>query len=219
MSYNYDGPRLHGGDVTLVPMDYMYTSDLLALGTDLSELVNEPATRDILEERHLDGVLVRHTSIDDSMAAVERAREQHLTTNDQNFGLLLGEDTWIGMGSLMRTLPLRVPRVEAAGLLPAAITRGSRILSKQVPVAGPNITAWVAAEHHRNRLSGIYRSLGELAGTGWTIEPVRSYEGSRALRAAGFISTGRIRRYDDLETGYSPPLAELFTYSVDVPAS
>jgi hypothetical protein len=206
-------PEFRNGEFDIVPMDYMSRDEVAALGVQLHEAVAEPDTQDLLLERHLDGVVARHERYADSMHTVQRAREQHVTTSNQNYGVLVGGERWIGMGSLMPGLPLRAPQAQPLGLLPAGVTRGNHMLSRPVPVEGPNITAWVAEQYSDSHLTEVYRTLGEIAGHGWTIEPIRSRQGTRALRAAGFVAASGQLRYDDMETRHRPPVSQLFTYS------
>lgn len=203
----YPGFRTNHFD--LVPMDWMGDEELAALGPELHEMAAQPETQQMLAERHLDGVALRHGDADDSNEAVRRALEQHTTTNHEFFGVLVDGERWIGMASIMPSLPLYVPRLGALGLLPAGITRRNRALAARMPTDGPNLTAWVGAEHE-HRLADTYGKLGEIAGRGWTIEPVNSRGSSRALRAAGFRPVGPRQRYDDMETGNTPPLSQYF---------
>src|SRR5690348_7030097 len=124
-------PDLRNGVFDVVPMDYMTGGELEQLGWQMHDAVADAATHDWLIERHLDGVVGRHDTVDHSRSAVARAHTKHLSTNDDHFGLLLDGSEWIGMGSLMPSLPLRAPTA-ASGLLPAKITRASRYLATPV---------------------------------------------------------------------------------------
>lgn len=192
-----------------VPMADMSDQDREALGWQLHEAVADEHTRDWLLERHLDGVVARHDTVDHSRSTVGRAYNKDLTTNDDYYGLLVGGEEWVGMATIMPSLPLRAPHA-VTGLLPTRISRENDYLSKPVITRGPNVTAWVSQEHG-DRLIDAYGRLGEIAGRGaWTIEPVRSARGIASIRAAGFTALMKAQRYDDMETRYTPPLAQYF---------
>jgi hypothetical protein len=210
MTFN---PDFRNGEFDIVPLDHMTEDEREELGLNLFESVSDEHTRDWLLERHLDGVVGRHDTIDSSLAAAGAAYNKQLTTNDDYYGLLVGGNEWVGMGTIMPSLPLRAPHA-VTGMLPTRITRQTDYLSKPVITHGPNVTAWVNGEHG-DRLIDAYGRLGEIAGKGaWTIEPVRSARGLASIRAAGFTAVMRAQRYDDMETGNTPPLAQYFERKV-----
>lgn len=206
MTYN---PEFRNGEFDVVPLDYLSEEEREELGWNLYEAASDEHTRDWLLERHLDGVVGRHDTLDHSRSAAGAAYNKQLTTNDDYYALLVGGSQWVGMGTIMPSLPLRAPHA-VTGLLPARITRQSDLLSKPVLTSGPNVTAWVSHEHG-DRLIDAYGKLGEIAGKGaWTIEPVRSARGIASIRAAGFTALRKADHYDDMETRYTPPLSQYF---------
>lgn len=118
--------------------------ELRDVATDLTSAVRSTNTDEMLQRRHLPGVIRRHQDESDSLRALFRAKSRILhdgaaisTVFDEKLG------RHVGMGSLLRGLPLREPANALTGLLPAKLTRRSELLATQQFTDGPNITAWL----------------------------------------------------------------------------
>ncbi|HSX08045.1 MAG TPA: hypothetical protein VLG11_04080 [Candidatus Saccharimonadales bacterium] len=190
--------------------------DLRDIAEHLTSAVRATKTSELLHQRHLPGVILRHQNDSDSLRAVFRAKANAKNGNLTTAIFDKERARWAGLGSVMHGLPLREPKNSLFGLLPAKLTRRSSWLAEQQFMDGPNVTAWLDARYEDPAdLGAMYAMLAKEGGEGsWTIEPVRS-----GITIAEAITLGGLQqaavapmRYDDNESGLTPPLSNLYLY-------
>lgn len=208
-------------EIESIHLTELGSDELVKLASDLTASVNQPETRNLLESRHLLGVIARHTDHKDSLKNVLKARKNtERITAMATFALRhtdsdTNQQRWAGMSTIM-PLSLRKPRFTPAGLLPAKITKSSQLLSEEVHTRGRNVTAWLDADHATiGNLATAYSDLLSLGGAGlWTIEPghLNETDSAKALELSGMRGNPSPARYDDGEAGHTPPVSTLYQY-------
>ena len=202
-------------NVEIQPLDQFSDKELKECASAAYQAAHDSATRTILEQRHMVGVVKRHGKTTQSRETFEHAREEMREGPMATFMVYHGS-CWAGVGTVMPDLPLFEPTSTASGLLPAGLTRRSNILSRPVETEGPNISAWLAAQHfNAETLAATYGLLQKAVQPGeraWTIEPVHSYIGSQAIMGTGMELVGANKRYDDFEAPSEgrPPVSNLY---------
>jgi hypothetical protein len=205
-------------DIQCIPLTALSSyNQMQEVAYDLTSSVRSAATGDILYDRHLRGVILRHQNEADSLDALYRAQQKMEAGKMAAYALLrqaneYDDDRWVGMGTILPRLPLRRPTTTLTGLLPAKLTRKSDLLARNVTMQGPNVTAWVDAAHMEvGTLAPLYKKLAEEGGEGsWTIEPGPKSIAGRAIQASGMTLATLEFRYDDNESGLTPPLSLLY---------
>ncbi|MDB5176100.1 MAG: hypothetical protein JWM81_958 [Candidatus Saccharibacteria bacterium] len=192
------------------------------------KLVRDPEVRDQLRGRNLLGVMRRYAPSDDE--AIARFRKARIGTARSEYAaytILDDADRIIGMATVLPDLKLKRQRFRLPSMpisLPPLLAKGP--LVEQVPVTGPEVSAWTNEQNGGEHLVDAYRQLLSPQGiadtvfatrrqkqtnrphrtpmvvesNAWTIEPLEAAKLFHiAIRSAGLEETGR-GVYDDGES-------------------
>lgn len=210
--------------------------ELTRIALSLNTHLKNPATKGLLQTRHLLGTIRRHGgSVSGSEQAVTTARQLH-TASKLGVYALKADSKYVGMATVD---PYPVLRKQVTSI-PPKYALGP--LKQTIEVSGPELTAWVAPGHGPDGLKNLteaYKVLRTPFGVAadmyakyanennsapidalaWTIEPQDAPQWIHsAIRHAGFINERQnIGCYDDGETKrYSPPISKLYTASSSI---
>ena len=207
-------------DIIYQPITDLDPMQIAAAGSDLFHAVRDPATQDLLNNRHLWGVAEYYGTSQD--AAVARLVEANTAAEEGKMHVFVGMDSQtnqaLGLANTLPGLALWKQRLN----IPAGFTR-NRLLGKLIFPADndlTNVAAWLPSIHTKtggsnNRILGLqagYEVLQTLPDRHrqWTIEPLSSSQFIHdAIRAAGFVGTKR-GHFDDIEGNRRAPLSSLY---------
>ncbi|HSD55951.1 MAG TPA: hypothetical protein VLA92_02245 [Candidatus Saccharimonadales bacterium] len=205
-------------EVTLTPFDQLDASELRDTGYKAHFAAANLQTRAMLYGRNMIGAAERHATRQKSLDAVMRTQENMQKDRLAAF-VIRSNGGWVGLGSVMEDLPLRVLTRPSLSRLPAGVMRRTSFV-EPFPTKCPNVSAWIDASEPESTYSIVLQNAYELlrkeaGGQAWTIEPVNSEVSAEAIARSGMPALGGFEQpayYDDAEVrGYSRvPLSNLF---------
>src|SRR5687767_4865392 len=207
----------------IVPVTQLNHVTLKSAAYDLNALVSTPEVASHLEQRHLYGVIARHSgSVSASTKVLERATSHMREGVQDTFVLRLVKSARvIGMAAIMPKLGLRKQRTPLPPAIDACIPLlGGRAVD--VDDMGANVAVWAdnrAGDSYFTAITEGYRFLREQRGDPvWTIEPAGvSLAGLQdAIRMAGYETT--VRGYYDHHESRKHAVRLSFLYRANVPA-